>query len=1241
MKPNPRFSLPFVKCLSVTLSLFLVAQIALADAAQTNFWAERRKSMERSKESQDEILLASLPSTISSNPSQVFKELPSPRPHEIVSQGIVDDSLSPASETELTTLMSALQSAYGNVRETFVPQKAKIDKTVILIQDVHMNQEAQENIGKAVQELIDQGKVGLIGLEGATKPIDLAPLRSFPYPDITKKVADYMLKVNKITGPIHAGLTSEKSIPSIIGVDDPTHYKANVEAYKQSAGRQAQYKLAIGGLQARLAQEKKTGFNPALQKFDNQVEAYRKGALKLGEYLRSLSQTVSDTPLSIETFLAALDMEEKLDFSRVEKERTQILEKLVQKLKKDQILDLVRESLTYRLGKVSHSNFYAYLRDLCKKNGVSLAQYPAMDSYIRYVLLSDSFKADQLFRDVTNMEQQGYARLAQTPQEKALVAESKRLYLTGKLVDFALTTQEWEEYRSEKAVILSGAKNLGVTDLSSFEAFYQEAEIRNQSITENLLKAMDKNNTKVAVLVAGGFHSQGIEERLKTLKVASLTFVPKITQVDTENGSKYLSVFTQEKTPLEKLFQGEKLFLATEPFRQDVGIIAAAADFAATVYTGQASATDASLGNWVKNVTPGAQGIPIYHEQVAQEQATVETIVSQQGNTEVFHLIASFSGAKGSENIGIEDIQGELLPTSTVARVKNIFNRVFTPANLTIGGVAPGAAMRPGSMTLEALLGLTGIFAVTGLGSWAVASGFNPFIMAGVALGLIGAVFLIARATRNVQLKRDVKKLNESLYAFGLSEYNRDAARYAQYIFERNLEEFKARWGFVPRQEQIGSNYIRYTLAPEKKMGPGVASPLGGPEGMITHTLLRLFRMFLNWMRPEGTGKKGDQGSSFAEKSERVPEAGDQTTHAVPHPTLSPETLAFYLDPEDGGEHNLSPDKIEDRYTRFARYEGSRYQQDRYQYGYFKVGVRLQNDLFVTIPLLNRIDRFGNPIDSLGNQIAEDRMEFGIDVRPMINGQPIDHAPLELVGEGKLPKNSNPIGFAISEVDPTLLAVRGADNSIIARFRIFTLRDDEGKIYEIRLEGGDWWQQLTLPFWKGYFDARNDKKNIASAILRGLFFQFGRLEAEETNQIAAMELSPNQSLKAVGGEEILFKWLPLAIAHTPIIGLPLAFGIQVAFIWGHGRDRILARSIYWTGSWANFLTPIILMGGFAGWGLGVILGVASHMYINWAMKKCGRQLRDYTEAHKICHHPALLPFQPRIDHTCRFALSYR
>ena len=69
----------------------------------------------------------------------------------------------------------------------------------------------------------------------------------------------------------------------------------------------------------------------------------------------------------------------------------------------------------------------------------------------------------------------------------------------------------------------------------------------------------------MAVLVTGGFHSAGIEQRLKKAGVATIAFAPKITHVDSNNGSAYLSVFTREKAPLEKLFQGEKLFVSPPP----------------------------------------------------------------------------------------------------------------------------------------------------------------------------------------------------------------------------------------------------------------------------------------------------------------------------------------------------------------------------------------------------------------------------------------------------------------------------------------------------------------------------------------------------------------------------------------------------------------------------------------------------------------------------------------------------
>src|SRR5262249_50984563 len=89
----------------------------------------------------------------------------------------------------------------------------------------------------------------------------------------------------------------------------------------------------------------------------------------------------------------------------------------------------------------------------------------------------------------------------------------------------------------------------------------------NHFIAANLLKAMDAQDAKVAILVTGGFHERGVAQALASAGVTTLTYSPKITKIEMENGSAYLSVFARQKTPLEKLLKGERLFLADDPNR--------------------------------------------------------------------------------------------------------------------------------------------------------------------------------------------------------------------------------------------------------------------------------------------------------------------------------------------------------------------------------------------------------------------------------------------------------------------------------------------------------------------------------------------------------------------------------------------------------------------------------------------------------------------------------------------------
>jgi len=134
--------------------------------------------------------------------------------------------------------------------------------------------------------------------------------------------------------------------------------------------------------------------------------------------------------------------------------------------------------------------------------------------------------------------------------------------LAQKLVDFSLTSNEWQEYKKLASSEWRKASSEKQFLTDTFEAFYEEAAKRDEAMGKNLLQAMESREAKVAVLVAGGFHANGITERLNKQGVAVITFVPKIAEIKKGEETAYLSVFTQEKTPLEQLFEGEKLFLS-------------------------------------------------------------------------------------------------------------------------------------------------------------------------------------------------------------------------------------------------------------------------------------------------------------------------------------------------------------------------------------------------------------------------------------------------------------------------------------------------------------------------------------------------------------------------------------------------------------------------------------------------------------------------------------------------------
>jgi hypothetical protein len=194
-----------------------------------------------------------------------------------------------------------------------------------------------------------------VGLEGAHGAFFYDLYKTLPNRAVATSVANSFFQAGKISGPAHAGFTSYKANGTgglnFRGVDDPQNYQANVAAYRNSQPLKAGVLAKIEALSKRNAERKARVFNADLKRFDDAVQSHQNGTMPLGAYVKVLSSYTEDLPLAVELFSHAYKMESTLDFTLVEQERKQVIEKLVLKGNEQQTKLLVDLTLAYHRGR--------------------------------------------------------------------------------------------------------------------------------------------------------------------------------------------------------------------------------------------------------------------------------------------------------------------------------------------------------------------------------------------------------------------------------------------------------------------------------------------------------------------------------------------------------------------------------------------------------------------------------------------------------------------------------------------------------------------------------------------------------------------------------------------------------------------------------------------------------------------------------------------------------------------------
>lgn len=452
----------------------------------------------------------------------------------------------------------------AQVHEAVAPHPSH--KLLLVIQDAHVNYEAQKHLAEMLDRFVSLYGVKLVLVEGGEGDASLSYLRDLGSKATREKVADQYLRDGILSGEEYLDLTSDHAL-MLWGIDAPTLYDAHMAALLDVERIQEAAKPPLVQLRQLVEQVRATFPNEPLRQFEAARAAFDAGQLGVSAYLDQLIAQCARLGIELtgsphlQRVVAARALEEHLKPERIAEEQRQAVGRLQRRTAQRDLQQL--KDLADRLGakQVEPWAFYRKLDTLLRQAAMSTEDFPHLSEYLHYLDLKASFQPRLLWSELHELRDRVKSRLIQSPTEAQVTAMADRVRLYERLLEMAWTPEEYRRYRAHEAPIRLSewvpalqtlGSRLGVdtawpvdaqaleAQLTSAARFYDVAYVRDEELMRRALEKMDDEGERVAVLIVGGFHTDNLVDRLSKTPMDVIVITP-VVSADT-NQAHYLQV---------------------------------------------------------------------------------------------------------------------------------------------------------------------------------------------------------------------------------------------------------------------------------------------------------------------------------------------------------------------------------------------------------------------------------------------------------------------------------------------------------------------------------------------------------------------------------------------------------------------------------------------------------------------------------------------------------------------------
>ncbi|MCL2143905.1 MAG: hypothetical protein FWH43_00195 [Endomicrobia bacterium] len=440
--------------------------------------------------------------------------------------------------------------------------------SVFNIQDLHFHAETQNKIFSLLEKLNASYPNFELYIEGSSENSDF----EWVYSSLGKKSGDVFLEALFNSGNIGgAEYFAAKYGRRINSVEDKQIYTKNLILFAELIEKRDEISNSLLPLEERLSVLRNRYFSSEQKRLFTAYQRYRGGSMPDSDYFDFLKKESSKNGIDVNDYPnIALYMLSSGSVMSVSQKRLQLqMSELFSGLKNNLSYKKYSELMTLSNNMKDRQALISYLYQ--NRDEVQLNKYPELDKFVTSISLSDRLNRLEFINEEGYLLDDLYSKLSADGNSKNIIFMSRFFDVYKNVLTASATAYEYiyykdnlskfknlvSQYVSENALAAPSsfevkAEGFNDTNLQRNEIFIDKM-FGNVKLHEGVYpdlyfgvtanaKAIFENSskTKVKVIVAGGFHTDGINSILNKKRVNSVTFMPKIASSGKDYSFKYV-----------------------------------------------------------------------------------------------------------------------------------------------------------------------------------------------------------------------------------------------------------------------------------------------------------------------------------------------------------------------------------------------------------------------------------------------------------------------------------------------------------------------------------------------------------------------------------------------------------------------------------------------------------------------------------------------------------------------------